>query len=147
MLHILQCLCAICMLYIYIMQLVIPKSKNYGHTLSKFFGGKQHQSTWKNKAVRSVVWSTENDGFDPSWSIQVYKAKGRLGWLGKAKINGNRGKMENRWKTPVSKHFAGTMSNFERLANVVLEHVRPAKLGLNIEISRLLSPQVGEWTS
>ena len=35
-----------CYLYvIYIMQLVIPKSKNYGHMLSKFFGGKQHQST------------------------------------------------------------------------------------------------------
>jgi len=30
---------------IYSMQLVIPKSKNYGHMLSKFFGGKQHQST------------------------------------------------------------------------------------------------------
>jgi len=44
------------------------------------------------------------------------------------------------------------MSNFERLANVVLEHVRPAKLGLNIEISQQwqfgtdteLGPKTGE---
>ena len=37
-------MCYLYVIYIYIMQLVIPKLKNYGHMLSKFFGGK-HQST------------------------------------------------------------------------------------------------------
>ena len=48
--------------------------------------------------------------------------------------------IEGKWKigekTLVSKHFARTMSNFERFANLVSERVRPPKLGLNIEISR-----------
>ena len=56
---------------IYSMQLVIPKSKNYGHMLSKFFGGNNISPLERGcRDISSLKYrgeqTEENDGFDPS---------------------------------------------------------------------------------
>jgi hypothetical protein len=55
--------------------------------------------------------------------------------FGEAKCKRKSQNPENGWKTLKSKKFACPGSNFERLANLGLFSVKPAKTGLNFETS------------